>query len=72
MSTKQKDVKQDDVQVVSEKKALKFKVDALVTSKALSEFGLHRDVIRAILVDDEYTIEDAKNAIQKYIDSFNH
>lgn len=45
--------------------------DLLAKSKALSEFHLHPDMIRAILVKSEYTISDAKLAIQKYIDSFN-
>lgn len=72
MSSKQKEVSKADIPVVNDKKELKFSADSLAASKALSEFSLHRDVIRAILVDDEYTIEDAKKAIQKYIDSFNH
>lgn len=49
----------------------KYQKELLVKSKALSEFHLHPDMIRAILVKSEYTISDAKLAIQKYIDSFN-
>jgi hypothetical protein len=49
----------------------KYNSDLLAKSKALSEFHLHPDMIRAILVKSEYTISDAKLAIQKYIDSFN-
>lgn len=49
----------------------KYNRDLLAKSKALSEFHLHPDMIRAILVKSEYTISDAKLAIQKYIDSFN-
>lgn len=49
----------------------KYNSDLLSKSKALSEFHLHPDMIRAILVKSEYTISDAKLAIQKYIDSFN-
>ena len=49
----------------------KYSSDLLAKSKALSEFHLHPDMIRAILVKSEYTISDAKLAIQKYIDSFN-
>lgn len=49
----------------------KYPKELLVKSKALSEFHLHPDVIRAILVEPEYTISNAKQALQKYIDSFN-
>lgn len=49
----------------------KYSSDLLAKSKALSEFHLHPDMIRAILVKPEYTISDARLAIQKYIDSFN-
>lgn len=48
-----------------------YSSDLLTKSKILSEFHLHPDMIRAILVKPEYTISDAKLAIQKYIDSFN-
>lgn len=57
-------LKQDNVEP-------KYSSDLLAKSKALSEFHLHPDMIRAILVKPEYTISDAKLAIQKYIDSFN-
>jgi hypothetical protein len=56
----------------AEVKQDKFPAEILAKSKTLSEFGLHRDIIRAILDDAEYTVEDAKKAIQNYIDSFNH
>ncbi len=49
----------------------KFDKEILAKSKCLSEFHLHPDMIRAILVKPEYTISDAKLALQKYIDSFN-
>lgn len=49
----------------------KYNRDLLIKSKSLAEFHLHPDMIRAILVKPEYTISDAKLAIQKYIDSFN-
>lgn len=48
----------------------KYPKELLVKSKALSEFHLHPDVIRAILIEPEYTISNAKQALQKYIDSF--
>ena len=49
----------------------KYPTGLLVKSKSLSEFHLHPDIIRAILVAPEYTLSNAKQAIQKYIDSFN-
>ena len=49
----------------------KYPKELLVKSKSLSEFHLHPDIIRAILVAPEYTLSNAKQAIQKYIDSFN-
>lgn len=50
----------------------KFSKELIVKSKCIAEFHLHPDVIRAILVEPEYTLSNAKLAIQKYIDSFNH
>jgi hypothetical protein len=49
----------------------KYKKELLAKSKCFEEFHLHPDMIRAILVKPEYTISDAKLALQKYIDSFN-
>jgi hypothetical protein len=57
--------------VQEEKPEQKYDKELLVKSKRLEEFHLHPDMIRAILVKPEYTISDAKLAIQKYIDSFN-
>lgn len=51
-------------------KEQEFPKELLVKSKQLSQFNLHKDIIRAILVNDSYTLSDAKEAIQKYIDSF--
>lgn len=48
-----------------------FEKELLIKSKQLECFGLHKDVIRAILTKDSYTLSEAKNVIQKYIDSFN-
>lgn len=53
-------------------KEQKFQKELLVKSKQISQFNLHPDVIRAILSEPEYTLSNAKEAIQKYIDSFNH
>lgn len=49
----------------------KFPTALLVKSEKLAQFHLHRDVIRAILTRQEYTLSDAIAAIKKYIDSFN-
>lgn len=49
----------------------KYPKELLVKSEAIKSFGLHCDVVRGILVGQEYTIKEAKSAIQKYIDSFN-
>lgn len=49
----------------------KYLAGLLIKSKALEEFHLHPDIIRAILIEPEYTISKAKLAIQTYIDSFN-
>jgi hypothetical protein len=57
--------------VQEEKPEQKYDKELLVKSKRLEEFHLHPDMIRAILVKPEYTMSDAKLAIQKYIDSFN-
>ena len=48
-----------------------FDKELLVKSNTLACFGLHKDVIRAILTKESYTLSEAKNVIQKYIDSFN-
>lgn len=48
----------------------KYPKELLVKSEAIKSFGLHCDVVRGILVGQEYTISEAKKAIQKYIDSF--
>lgn len=48
----------------------KYPTGLLIKSKALEEFHLHPDIIRAILIEHEYTISKAKLAIQTYIDSF--
>lgn len=48
----------------------KYPRELLVKSETIKSFGLHCDVVRGILVGQEYTISEAKNAIQKYIDSF--
>lgn len=68
MGNKQKP--QETAQATTSNSCVKYSSDALSTSKALSKFGLHRDVIRAILVDDEYTIDEAEKSIQHYIDTF--
>lgn len=49
----------------------KYPTALLVKSEKLAQFHLHRDVIRAILTRQEYTLSDAIAAIKKYIDSFN-
>ena len=49
----------------------KYPTELLVKSEKLAQFHLHRDVIRAILTRQEYTLSDAIAAINKYIDSFN-
>lgn len=65
--------KQDIIQVEPiQPKEQKFQKELLVKSKQISQFNLHPDVIRAILTEPEYTLSNAKEAIQKYIDSFNH
>ena len=65
-------IKQEESPVVSKPKEQKFQKELLVKSKQISQFNLHPDVIRAILTEPEYTLSNAKEAIQKYIDSFNH
>jgi cupin superfamily acireductone dioxygenase involved in methionine salvage len=72
------EVKQEQIQeqIVEEPKKVeipeqKFPTELLVKSEKLAQFHLHRDVIRAILTRQEYTLSDAIAAIKKYIDSFN-
>jgi hypothetical protein len=48
-----------------------YPTELIVTSKVIKSFGLHNDIIRGILNKREYTINDAKYEVQKYIDSFN-
>ena len=64
---------QNDVQnfvSVQPQNEQKYTKELLVKSEAIKSFGLHCDVVRGILVGQEYTISEAKSAIQKYIDSF--
>ena len=64
---------QNDVQnfvSVQPQNEQKYPKELLVKSEAINSFGLHCDVVRGILVGQEYTISEAKSAIQKYIDSF--
>jgi hypothetical protein len=65
---KQEVIQQNPIQLKEEM----FPKELLVKSKQLEQFNLHKDIIRAILVNDSYTLSGAKEAIQKYIDSFNH
>lgn len=72
MSKKQQQQNRESVVVEQEAQEQKFPTELLVKSKQLSQFNLHPCLIRAILEDEqEYTISEAKEAIQKYIDSFN-
>lgn len=48
----------------------KYPRELLLLSQTVNSFGLHRDVVGAILVKPEYTIQEAKNSIEKYIKSF--
>ena len=64
---------QNDVQnfvSVQPQNEQKYPKELLVKSEAIKSFGLHCDVVRGILVGQEYTISEAKKTIQKYIDSF--
>lgn len=72
MSKKQQQNKEQSVIIEQEAQEQKYPTGLLVKSKQLSQFNLHPCLIRAILEDkQEYTISEAKEAIQKYIDSFN-
>lgn len=51
--------------------AAKYPTTLLLKSEALKCFGLHYDVIHAILYKQEYSIEEAKQEINKYLKSFN-
>lgn len=71
MAKKQTTVQADNIQEEKQtESAQKYPSELLVKSEHVKTFGLHRDIIRAILNKPEYTIEEAKKAIQKYIDSF--
>jgi len=48
----------------------KYPTSLLVKSEALRQYGLHFDVVRAILNNSEYTMTEAKKAIQKYLNTF--
>ena len=65
---KKEQTKQEQARQVSDPK---FPVSLLIKSESIKCFGLHCDIIRAILYLSEYTIKDAKQAIQKYLNSFN-
>lgn len=60
--------KQDIFKQQSEEQ--KYPKELLVKSKQLSQFNLHPCLIRAILTKPEYTLSEAKETIQNYIDSF--
>jgi hypothetical protein len=63
--------KEIDMSKESEVRVHRFPREMLAKSKQLKEFHLHYDIIRAILEEPEYTIEEAKSAIQEYLNSFN-
>lgn len=68
--------KQEEAPVIIEEhvnlhvKEPKYPASLLVKSEALRRFGLHYDILCAILGTQDYTLSDAKSAVQKYIDSF--
>ena len=50
----------------NKKKAAVFTREALAESK---EFAEHKDIVRAVLSDGEYTKKDAAEKIRKYLNS---
>lgn len=44
--------------------------ELLINSQAIKSFGLHRDVLGAILSKPKYSIQNAKKAVENYIKSF--
>lgn len=47
----------------------KYNSELLVRSKLMSKFGLHKDILRAILSKESYTIGDAERAVLAYLKS---
>lgn len=43
--------------------------ERLVRSHRMSEFGLHKDILRAILTEKSYTLAEAVNAVEAYLKS---
>lgn len=48
-----------------------YPTELLIKSDKLKHYRLHIDVLRAILVKDEYSVSNAEKSINKYIESFN-
>lgn len=48
---------------------VKYDRDLLVNSKKLAKFGLHKDILRAILLDKYYTMKEAEDAISGFLKS---
>lgn len=47
----------------------RFDSDLLARSKRFESFGLHKDILRAILTEKSYTIHDAECAVMAYLKS---
>lgn len=60
----------DSLENKKEEKDTKYPTEILLHSETINSFRLHSDIVRAILVKDEYSIQDAKRAIETYIKSF--
>lgn len=66
---KPKNVRKDE-NVVKTQFSPEFSKSQLSKSERLKKYGLHRDILCAILKKDKYTIEEAEKEIKDYINSF--
>lgn len=64
-----KDTKPAAEQTPNEASDVKYDRDLLVNSKKLAKFGLHKDILRAILLDKYYTMKEAEDAISGFLKS---
>jgi hypothetical protein len=64
------EAKEEQSKEIKKEKETEYPSELLAKSESFKQFGLHPDIIRAILSKQSYTITEAKAEVQKYIDSF--
>jgi hypothetical protein len=64
------EAKEEQSKEIKKEKETEYPSELLAKSEAIKKFGLHQDIIRAILHEQSYTITDAIAEVQRYINSF--